>query len=79
MAKENYGRDRAGLLFVDPYNDFLSDGGKLWPWVELVKAIEDWNASVATGEIIQRMAPRIVFGGEPAGSSHARWGPLRRA
>jgi len=23
-----------GLLFVDPYNDFLSEGGKLWPLVE---------------------------------------------
>jgi hypothetical protein len=22
---------RTGLLFVDPYNDFLSEGGKLWP------------------------------------------------
>jgi hypothetical protein len=22
-------RARTGLLFVDPYNDFLSDGGKL--------------------------------------------------
>src|SRR5467141_1725200 len=26
-----YTRDRTGLLFVDPYNDFLSEGGKLWP------------------------------------------------
>ncbi|MGO9116356.1 MAG: hypothetical protein ACLQPD_01965 [Desulfomonilaceae bacterium] len=23
--------DRTALLLVDPYNDFLSDGGKLWP------------------------------------------------
>jgi nicotinamidase-related amidase len=34
MADENYTRDRTALLFVDPYNDFLSDGGKLWPLVE---------------------------------------------
>jgi nicotinamidase-related amidase len=27
-----------GLLFVDPYNDFLSEGGKLWP---LVKAVAE--------------------------------------
>src|SRR5713101_154024 len=22
------------VLCVDPYNDFLSEGGKLWPWVK---------------------------------------------
>jgi nicotinamidase-related amidase len=30
---ESYAADRTALLFVDPYNDFLSDGGKLWPMV----------------------------------------------
>jgi nicotinamidase-related amidase len=28
--------ERTALLFVDPYNDFLSEGGKLWPQVEAV-------------------------------------------
>jgi hypothetical protein len=28
-----------GLLFVDPYNDFLSEGGKLWPRVKEVKSL----------------------------------------
>ncbi len=27
-------RDRTALLFIDPCNDFFSDGGKLWPFVE---------------------------------------------
>lgn len=27
---------RTALLFVDPYNDFLSEGGKLWPLVSEV-------------------------------------------
>lgn len=26
--------DRTGLLFIDPYNDFLSEGGKFWPMVK---------------------------------------------
>ncbi|KMS88848.1 MULTISPECIES: isochorismatase family cysteine hydrolase [Streptomyces] len=26
-----YSPDRTALLIVDPYNDFLSEGGKLWP------------------------------------------------
>lgn len=34
MVDENYTRDRTALLFIDPYNDFLSEGGKLWPLVE---------------------------------------------
>jgi hypothetical protein len=34
MVDGDYTRARTALLFVDPYNDFLSDGGKLWPLVE---------------------------------------------
>jgi len=33
---EGYPRDRTGLLLVDPYNDFLSEGGKLWPFAKEV-------------------------------------------
>lgn len=28
---ETYPPDHTALLLVDPYNDFLSEGGKLWP------------------------------------------------
>lgn len=38
MAGTNYVVDRTGLLFVDPYNDFLSEGGKLWPMLQGVAA-----------------------------------------
>jgi nicotinamidase-related amidase len=31
-----YEHARTGLLLVDPYNDFLSDGGKVWPRVKEV-------------------------------------------
>jgi nicotinamidase-related amidase len=34
MTTTNYPSDRTGLLLVDPYNDFLSEGGKLWPMVQ---------------------------------------------
>lgn len=31
---------RTALLFIDPYNDFLADGGKLWPMVaEVAKSV----------------------------------------
>jgi nicotinamidase-related amidase len=36
LALNDYIANRTGLLLVDPYNDFLSDGGKLWPDVKAV-------------------------------------------
>jgi nicotinamidase-related amidase len=32
----DYAANRTGLLLVDPYNDLLSDGGKLWPQAKAV-------------------------------------------
>jgi len=34
LALDVYVANRTGLLLVDPYNDLLSDGGKLWPHVK---------------------------------------------
>ena len=34
MADAGYTMERTALLFVDPYNDFLSHGGKLGPFVK---------------------------------------------
>ena len=31
-----YDKDSTALLFVDPYNDFLSEGGRIWPRVKQV-------------------------------------------
>ncbi len=31
MVTIRYAAQATGLLLVDPYNDFLSEGGKLWP------------------------------------------------
>lgn len=28
---DSYPAERTALLFVDPYNDFLAEGGKVWP------------------------------------------------
>lgn len=36
MALNDYASNRTALLLVDPYNDLLSDGGKLWPQVKAV-------------------------------------------
>lgn len=34
MSSIAYDARSTALLFVDPYNDFLSEGGKVWPYVE---------------------------------------------
>jgi nicotinamidase-related amidase len=31
-----YASDKTALLIVDPYNDFLSEGGKIWPFLKEV-------------------------------------------
>jgi nicotinamidase-related amidase len=51
-GQRTYDPARAGLLFVDPYNDFLSEGGKVWPRVkevaEQVGLIDNLKAIVKT-------------------------------
>ena len=62
MTMETYEARKTALLMVDPYNDFLSEGGKIWPKVQEVaesvgllanlralnKAFRDAGMAVAT-------------------------------
>jgi len=43
MATVTYDKDRIALLVIDPYNDFISEGGKLWG---RVKAVAEANGCV---------------------------------
>ncbi|MES2460576.1 MAG: isochorismatase family cysteine hydrolase [Armatimonadota bacterium] len=36
ITRYRYEPERTGLLLVDPYNDFFSEGGKMWPFVKEV-------------------------------------------
>ena len=38
MSNPVYDAKRTGLLLVDPYNDFLSDGGKVFPMIRDIAA-----------------------------------------
>lgn len=40
MPNANYPRDRTAYLLVDPYNDFLSEGGKVFALVEPIAALD---------------------------------------
>jgi nicotinamidase-related amidase len=65
-----YDPARTGLLFVDPYNDFLSDGGKLWPRVkevaQQVGLIENLKAVVKT---VREKSIQVLI------VPHRRWEP----
>ncbi|MDU6239877.1 MAG: isochorismatase family cysteine hydrolase, partial [Bradyrhizobium sp.] len=43
MTKLFYEKEITALLVVDPYNDFISEGGKIWP---RIKAVAEANNCV---------------------------------
>src|SRR5262245_59976449 len=36
MTKLTYNKELTALLVVDPYNDFISEGGTIWPCIQAV-------------------------------------------
>src|SRR5262245_54338191 len=36
MTDDTYAADSTALLIIDPYNDFISEGGKIWPRISAV-------------------------------------------
>jgi hypothetical protein len=49
LANDGYPKERTALLFIEPYNDFLSEGGKLWPMVEGVAK----SAACGSGKLLR--------------------------
>ena len=43
MAKLNYEKEITALLIIDPYNDFISEGGKVW---SRLKRVAEANACI---------------------------------
>jgi ureidoacrylate peracid hydrolase len=43
MASLTYDKERTALLVIDPYNDFISEGGKLWG---RIRAVAEANGCV---------------------------------
>jgi nicotinamidase-related amidase len=39
MTGHTYDKATSALLLVDPYNDFLSEGGKVWPRVREIALV----------------------------------------
>jgi nicotinamidase-related amidase len=43
MADVRYEKDLTGLVVIDPYNDFISEGGKVW---DRLKGVAEANECV---------------------------------
>jgi hypothetical protein len=41
MTQLTYNTQLTGLLEIDPYNDFISEGGKIWPRIRAVAEAND--------------------------------------
>jgi nicotinamidase-related amidase len=61
LPRTNYAVNRTGLLLVDPYNDFLSEGGKLWPSVKPVAEQVDLLAHLRALVETARRTGVVVF------------------
>jgi len=70
MPGTTYPRERTALLLVDPYNDFLSDGGKIYP---RLKPIAD---AVGLLDNLRRLDGAVRAAGiQVAIVPHRRWEP----
>src|SRR6476659_7650007 len=60
MTRQVYDKEITALLVVDPYNDFISEGGKIWP---RIRAVAEANNCVPLLEILNvaRKAKLRVF------------------
>ena len=61
MADLKFEKETTGLLLIDPYNDFISEGGKIW---DRIKAVAEANDCVPhmlqllTGSTLRRFRKR---------------------
>lgn len=46
MTDTRYPKDRTALLCIDPYNDFLAEGGKMWPALSEIATSVDLHANL---------------------------------
>lgn len=70
MVPPKYETGATALLFVDPYNDFLSEGGKLWP--RLKPVADEVNLIANLGAITQAVRERGI---RVFIAPHRRWEP----
>ena len=61
MPNHVYDKDATGLLVIDPYNDFISEGGKIWDRIRGVAEANDCVSHMAQVLNAARKAKLRVF------------------
>jgi nicotinamidase-related amidase len=70
MSQTLYDKSSTALLFVDPYNDFLSEGGKIWPRVKAVaEEVSLLDNLRRINEAVRRAGLKVFI------VPHRRWEP----
>ncbi len=61
MAELTYEKEITGLVLIDPYNDFISEGGKIW---DRIKGVAERNQCVPhmqqTLEAVRKTGIRVL-------------------
>ncbi len=70
MADLTYEKEITGLLVIDPYNDFISQGGKVW---ERIKAVAQANQCIAHMQQVLEAARKASV--RPFYAMHRRYRP----
>ncbi len=60
QIKLTYDKEITALLVVDPYNDFISQGGKIW---DRIRGVAEGN------DCVPHMGEREIPGGQIRGST----------
>jgi nicotinamidase-related amidase len=61
MSNASYPAERTALLFVDPYNDFLAENGKLWKRVATTENAAQLHGNLRAVTSAIRKAGIVVF------------------
>jgi nicotinamidase-related amidase len=61
VSATSYSNRHTALLFVDPYNDFLAEGGKLWPRVAATSNAGRLHANLRAATAAARQASLPIF------------------
>ena len=78
MANVTYDKEITALLVVDPYNDFISEGGKIWGCIRAVAEANDCVSHMlqvlnAARKVKLRVSMRCIIDAAPP-SAVAAWG-----
>jgi nicotinamidase-related amidase len=69
MSAGTYAANQTALLLVDPYNDFLSEGGKVWPMVEVAERVGLLDNLRTITQAVRTAGIRVFI------VPHRRWQP----